>query len=103
MELNRRFIKGYETYKNDPRVAGLRKDVLDYNKTLFRLHIRDHQVGYAKHPTYWVIFLLLWRVLKLLTLSIAVIPGTVLFARVLILGKAISMAKSKEALGASTV
>lgn len=103
VELNRRLMKGYETYKDEPRVAQLRKDVLAYNRTLFRINIRDHQVGYSKHPAYKVIFMLLERVVKLLFLSTAVLPGTVLFAPVFIAGKAISLKKSKEALAASTV
>ena len=103
VELNRRLMKGYETYKDEPRVVKLRKDVLDYNRTLFRLNIRDHQVGYARHPSYKVIFMLMERVFKLLSLSIAVLPGTILFAPVFIAGKIISIQKSREALAASTV
>jgi glycerol-3-phosphate O-acyltransferase/dihydroxyacetone phosphate acyltransferase len=103
VELNRRLMKGYETYKDDPRVVRLRKDVLGYNKQLFALGVRDHQVGYSKHSWYKVIFLLLWRTFKLLCLSLAVLPGTVLFAPIFIIGKIISLKKSKEALAASTV
>lgn len=103
VELNRRLMKGYETYKNDPRIVSLRKDVMDYNRTLFRVGIRDHQVGYAKHPWYKVIALLLYRTFKLAFLAIAVLPGTILFAPVFIAGKLISVAKAKEALAASTV
>lgn len=103
VELNRRLMKGYKIYQNDPRVVSLRKDVLDYNRRLFHLGIRDHQVGYAKHRWYKVIFLLLWRTFKLLCLSLAVLPGTILFAPVFIAGKIISIRKSKEALAASSV
>ena len=103
VELNRRLMKGYETYKDEPRVVKLRKDVLDYNRTLFRLNIRDHQVGYARHPSWKVIFMLMERIFKLLSLSIAVLPGTILFAPVFIAGKIISIRKSREALAASTV
>ncbi|KAK5174266.1 Glycerol-3-phosphate/dihydroxyacetone phosphate acyltransferase [Saxophila tyrrhenica] len=103
VELNRRLIKGYNTYKDDPRVVSLRTDVLDYNRQLFHLGIRDHQVGYAKHSWYKVIFLLLWRTFKLACLSLAVLPGTVLFAPIFVIGKLISIKKSREALAASTV
>lgn len=103
VELNRRLMKGYTTYQDDPRVVSLRKDVLDYNRQLFHIGIRDHQVGYAKHSWYKVIFLLVWRTLKLLSLTLAVLPGTVLFAPVFIAGKIISVKKSREALAASTV
>ncbi|SMY22509.1 unnamed protein product [Zymoseptoria tritici ST99CH_1A5] len=103
VELNRRLIKGYQTYKDEPRVVQLRKEVLDYNRALFRLNIRDHQVSYAKFSWYKVIFILFYRLAKLLILTAASLPGVVLFAPVFILGKLISIRKAKEALAASTV
>ncbi|KAH9830550.1 putative acyltransferase [Teratosphaeria destructans] len=103
VELNRRLIKGYTVYKDDPRIVQLRKDVLDYNRTLFRLNIRDHQVSYAKFSWPKVVATLVYRTLKLAVLSLAVLPGVILFAPVFIAGKAISKIKAKEALAASTV
>ena len=103
VELNRRLIKGYTVYKDDPRIISLRRNVLDYNRTLFRLNIRDHQVSYAKFSWPRVVATIIYRVTKLAVLSVAVIPGTVLFAPVFIAGKVISRIKSKEALAASTV
>lgn len=67
------------------------------------LNIRDHQVSYAKFPYFKVILLLLWRLGKLATLSIAVVPGTILFAPIFIAGKSISIKKSREALAVSSV
>ncbi|GAM87824.1 hypothetical protein ANO11243_058520 [Dothideomycetidae sp. 11243] len=103
VELNRRLVKGYQTYKDDPRISGLKRAIIDYNRTLMMLNIRDHQVSYAKFPTWKVMAVLLYRVGKLALLSIAVLPGTVLFAPVFIAGKSISIRKSKEALAASSV
>ncbi|TKA34191.1 hypothetical protein B0A50_00171 [Salinomyces thailandicus] len=103
VELNRRLMKGYAKYKDDPRVVSLKNGVLDYNKTLFRLNVRDHQVSYAKFSWYKVVTVLIYRIMKLAVLSIAVLPGTVLFAPVFIAGKSISKIKAKEALAASTV
>ncbi|KAI7361109.1 glycerol-3-phosphate O-acyltransferase [Hortaea werneckii] len=103
VELNRRLMKGYAKYKDDPRVVSLRQGVLDYNKTLFRLNIRDHQVSYAKFSWYKVVVVLVYRIMKLVVLAVAVLPGTVLFAPVFIAGKVISRIKAKEALAASTV
>ena len=103
VELNRRFVKGYTTYKDDPRVVDVRKSVLRYNKRLQMLNIRDHQVSYAKYPLWRVVFALIYRTSKLALLSIAVLPGTILFAPVFIAGKIISIRKSKEALAASSV
>jgi len=103
VELNRRLVKGYQTYKNDPRIINLKKSILAYNRDLMMLNIRDHQVSYAKFSIPRVIATLLYRLGKLATLSIAVLPGTVLFAPVFIAGKVISIQKSKEALAASSV
>lgn len=103
VELNRRLVKGYQVYKDDPRVKALKKSVLDYNRELMMLNIRDHQISYAKFPYFMTIFLLLYRLGKLATLSIAVLPGTILFAPVFIAGKVISIKKSREALAASSV
>ena len=103
VELNRRLIKGYGVYKDNPRVISLKNEVLAYNRSLFRLNVRDHQVSYAKFAWYKVVFAITYRVLKLAVLSIAVLPGTILFAPVFIAGKAISRVKAKEALAASTV
>ncbi|CAK4034877.1 related to glycerol-3-phosphate O-acyltransferase (formerly described as CTR1 suppressor) [Lecanosticta acicola] len=103
IELNRRLIKGYQTYKNDPRIVHLRKEVLDYNRQLFQMNIRDHQISYAQYPWYWVVFLLVYRTLKLMLLLLVSLPGAILFSPVFILGKIISRQKAKEALAASTV
>ncbi|KAK4998795.1 hypothetical protein LTR28_013574, partial [Elasticomyces elasticus] len=103
VELNRRLVKGYTTYKDDPRIANLKKSVLAYNKELFSLNIRDHQVAYAKFSIPKVAFMLLYRLGKLAVLTAGVLPGLVLFAPVFIAGKIISIKKSREALAASSV
>lgn len=103
VELNRRLAKGYTRYKDDPRVVNLKRAVLAYNKKLFMLNIRDHQVEYAKFSIPKVVLTLVYRLGKLLLLSAGVLPGLVLFAPVFIAGKVISVKKSREALAASTV
>jgi glycerol-3-phosphate O-acyltransferase/dihydroxyacetone phosphate acyltransferase len=103
IELNRRLVKGYERYKDDPRIVNLKKSVLAYNKSLLQLQIRDHQVDYAKLPILKVLGMLIYRLTKLILLSVGVLPGLVLFSPVFIAGKLISIQKSKEALAASTV
>lgn len=103
VELNRRLVKGYTHYKDDPRVVSLQKSVLSYNKQLRYLNIRDHQVEYANHSIPKVIFLLLYRLAKIPLLSIGVLPGLVLFSPVFVASKIISNKKSKEALAASSV
>ncbi|KAI4739168.1 hypothetical protein E4T50_10368 [Aureobasidium sp. EXF-12298] len=103
VELNRRLVKGYTTYKDDPRIINLKKAILAYNKELMMLNIRDHQVSYAKFSIFKVIVTLFYRLGKLLVLAVAVLPGLVLFGPVFITGKVYSIKKSREALAASTV
>ncbi|EON69068.1 hypothetical protein W97_08381 [Coniosporium apollinis CBS 100218] len=103
VELNRRLVKGYTRYKDDPRIIDLKKSVLAYNKQLMMLNVRDHQVEYARFSVFKVVFTLIYRVGKLILLSAGVLPGLVLFAPVFVAGKTISIKKSREALAASTV
>ena len=103
MELNRRLVKGYTHFKDNPVVVRLRKSVADYNRQLRLLGIRDHQVEYARFSFVNVIGTLIYRLLKLALLTIGTLPGLLLFAPVFVATKIISLKKSKQALAASTV
>ena len=103
VELNRRLAKGYNQYKDDPRIMDLKKAVNDYNKQLWLLGVRDHQVEYAQFSIPKVVLTLLYRLGKLAVLSIGTLPGLGLFAPVFVASKLISIKKSREALAASTV
>ena len=103
VELNRRLVKGYTQHKDNPRIVNLKKSVNDYNKQLFLLGVRDHQVENAKFSIPTVVFTLIYRLGKLGVMAIGTLPGLVLFAPVFIASKLISMRKSREALAASTV
>ncbi|KAG4303795.1 hypothetical protein PORY_002793 [Pneumocystis oryctolagi] len=103
VELNRRFILGYNHYKDDPRVVKLRKSIVNYNRELYLLGIRDHQVQSTKYGGFRVIALLIYRSLKFLILAIVSLPGVILFSPIFIATKIISKKKAKEALDASTV
>ncbi len=103
VELNRRLVKGYTHYKDNPRIIDLKKSVNGYNKQLWLLGIRDHQVEYAKISIFKVIFMLLSRLGKLAVMAVGTLPGLVLFAPVFVASKLISIKKSREALAASTV
>ncbi|KAI9654455.1 MAG: hypothetical protein M1831_005421 [Alyxoria varia] len=103
VELNRRLVKGYTHYRDDPRIIDLKKGILKYNKQLMALNVRDHQLAYAKFSILHVVGMLLYRLGKLMVLSAGVLPGLILFAPIFVAGKAISMKKSREALAASTV
>lgn len=103
VELNRRLVKGYAHFKDDPRIVGLRKSIVGYNKQLRLLGIRDHQVTYAKFSILQVVATLIYRLGKLVLLAIGTLPGFLLFTPVFIATKYLSAKKSKEALAASTV
>lgn len=103
VELNRRLVKGYAHFKDDPRIVFLKKSIADYNRELRLLGIRDHQVEYARFSFFRVIGTLVGRLLQLVFLTIGTLPGLLLFTPVFIVTKAISVRKSKEALAASTV
>ncbi|KAL8724949.1 MAG: hypothetical protein Q9181_006600 [Wetmoreana brouardii] len=103
VELNRRLVKGYTHYKDDPRIVNLKKSVSDYNKQLWLLGVRDHQVEYARFSILEVVFTLIYRLGKLSVMAIGTLPGLVLFAPVFVATKIISIKKSREALAASTV
>ena len=45
VELNKRFIAGYEVYKDEPRLQELRERVKEYNTLLRHLGLKDHQAS----------------------------------------------------------
>ncbi|KAI1177979.1 acyltransferase [Nemania sp. FL0916] len=103
VELNRRLAIGFSKYKDDPRIVEVMGNLRDYNKQLQYLNIKDHQLSYAKMTLPRVIFTFIYRVAKIIVLSIGVIPGLVLFAPVFVATKYISHQKAKEALAGSSV
>ena len=106
VELNRRLVKGYTQYKDDPRIVQLKKDVMDYNRRLRALGIKDHQVEWGnvdKKPWWLILGTLLYRIGEILLLSIGTLPGLALFWPVFVTTKVISIKKSREALAASVV
>jgi len=106
VELNRRLIKGYTQYKDDPRVVAVRKDVTEYNRRLRSLRVADHQVEWGNvHERRWwyVLAVLVYRLGELLVLFAGTLPGLAMFWPVFVTTKVISMRKQREALAASTV
>lgn len=103
VELNRRFILGYLEFKDDPRVAAIKDDVLRYNKMLVYAGLRDHQVERATRAGWRSLGLLAYRLGLLGMWGTVALPGALLNAPVIILAKIISRKKAKEALAASQV
>ncbi|KAG8423695.1 Glycerol-3-phosphate/dihydroxyacetone phosphate acyltransferase [Metarhizium acridum] len=103
VELNRRLAMGYERYKNDERITSLSASVKNYNSQLRYLSLKDHQVQYAKMSIFKVLFLLVYRSIKLVLLFFCTVPGLLLFAPVFVATKIISIQKANTALAGSTV
>lgn len=106
VELNRRLVKGYTQYQDDPRVKDLKKGVNDYNRRLRALGIKDHQVEWGnvdKKPWWLILGTLLYRMGEILVLTIGTLPGLAMFWPVFVTTKIISLKKQKKALAASVV
>ncbi|GAA6027037.1 hypothetical protein JCM8097_006059 [Rhodosporidiobolus ruineniae] len=103
VELNKRFIVGYEVYKDDPRIKDLERRVKDYNTLLRYLGLKDHQVESVGRPRWRSFFLLCYRLGILSVWGILALPGVILNAPIFIAAKVISRKKAKEALAASSV
>ncbi|KAI8319440.1 hypothetical protein GQ54DRAFT_265292, partial [Martensiomyces pterosporus] len=103
VELTRRFIKGYNIYKDLPEVKELRDRVADYNMQLRYYGIRDHQVETMEIGRAEAGALFLWRLLWLLIMGLVALPGTILNIPVFVVTSVVSKRKAKAALAASTV
>ncbi|EJT80057.1 glycerol-3-phosphate O-acyltransferase 1 [Gaeumannomyces tritici R3-111a-1] len=103
VELNRRLALGYERYKNDERVIRVLESVKKYNQALRYLNVRDHQVQVIRMSWPRVVRTFLARLIKLVVLLFATLPGLVLFFPVFVIAKIISIRKAEQALAASTV
>ena len=99
VELNRRFIAGYLRYKDEPRVQQLRDNVLDYNKALRTLNLRDHQIERVNRPMWKAFVLLVYRTGVLTVWSSLALPGVILNAPMFITASIISRKKAKGAYG----
>ncbi|KAK4058869.1 Glycerol-3-phosphate/dihydroxyacetone phosphate acyltransferase [Microbotryomycetes sp. JL221] len=103
VELNKRFIAGYEAYKEEPRVIDLSKRVKEYNTKLRYLGLKDHQVEKIARPWWKSFALLAYRLGLVSAWGALALPGVILNAPIFIAAGYISRVKAKEALAASTV
>lgn len=106
VEMNRNLLIGYSKFQDDPRIQHLKKSVLEYNKKLKYLGLRDHQVNDYHHGANNVLescVLLVHRVAMLLICSILSLPGTILFSPIFIACHKISKKEQKKALKKSIV
>ncbi|AET37660.1 bifunctional glycerol-3-phosphate/glycerone-phosphate O-acyltransferase SCT1 Ecym_1433 [Eremothecium cymbalariae DBVPG len=103
VEMNRRLMKGYEAFKDDPRIIKVKKAVLVYNDHLRHYNLPDHQVEHAQINFSSNLSLLLFRSISLLFAAVLALPGIFMFSPVFIIAKRLSNKKAAEALAASTV
>lgn len=106
IEFNRRLLKGYTRYRDDPRIQGLQSAVTEYNRRLESLGIKDHQVewGNVEEKPWWLTLItLFYRLFKLSILSVGTLPGVLLFWPVFVTTKVISEKKRRAALASSVV
>lgn len=106
VEMNRKIMAGYTRYQDEPQVLQLKQAVLDYNRKLLALGIKDHQVewGNAKQKPRWLAALTcVYRLGQLVTLAVATLPSLALFWPIFITTKIISIRKQRAALAASVV
>lgn len=75
IDLNRRFVIGYNMYKDDPRVIELQQKVMAYNQLLKYHGLKDHQVPEINLREWWTFFLLCYRVGILLVWGLLAFPG----------------------------
>lgn len=104
VEMNRRLVLGYETYKNEPTIQKIREKILAYNELLNQLYLPDHHVEDCDESNKLrVLPVFVFRILKMVFLLILSLPGATLFSPVFICSKIISGRKRATALANSTV
>lgn len=106
VEINRKLMAGYVQFKDESQVVQLKQAVLEYNRKLRALGIKDHQVerGSAKQKSPWLAALaLVYRCGLLLTSGLATLPSLALFWPVFVTAKIISVRRQCHALAASVV
>ncbi|CAO3640064.1 unnamed protein product [Cunninghamella blakesleeana] len=103
VDLNRRFVIGYNLYKDDPKIIELQRKVMAYNQLLKYHGLQDHQVPEINLREWRTFFLLLHRVLVLIIWGLLSFPGAILNLPIAIIAKVISTRKARQALAGSTV
>ncbi|CCE65301.1 hypothetical protein TPHA_0K01680 [Tetrapisispora phaffii CBS 4417] len=103
IDMNRKIVKYYQTYKDDPEFMKLRSDIKLYNAHLSHFNLPDHLVEDAKFDLMRNIFLFITKLSSVVVTFLLALPGIIMFSPVFYLAKRISEKKAKEALANSTV
>lgn len=106
VDINRRMLLGYSTYKDDPRIINLQEMVNRYNNALYSLGLKDHQVAELKTKKTEVLrslFVLIERMIRLFLFFCLSLPGSILFTPIFISCSIYAKKKAKEGLSKSLV
>ncbi|OWB58635.1 hypothetical protein B5S28_g4693 [[Candida] boidinii] len=104
VEMNRRLVRGYLHFKDEPYVINLKKNILEYNDMLKIMRIPDHLVESEQGKSKLSILkLFLINLFKIVVFGSLSLPGAILFSPIFIATKMISDKKRREALAGSTV
>ncbi|KAM3578530.1 hypothetical protein VKS41_008916 [Umbelopsis sp. WA50703] len=103
VDLNRRFVIGYNMFKDDPKVIELQHKVLAYNQLLKYHGLMDHQVPKTDLRRRETFALLSYRLMILTVWGLLAFPGAILNLPIAVVAKYISTRKAKEALAGSSV
>ncbi|GMF03799.1 unnamed protein product [[Candida] boidinii] len=104
VEMNRRLVRGYLHFIDEPYVINLKKNILEYNDMLKIMKIPDHLVESEQGKSKLSILkLFLINLFKIVVFGSLSLPGVILFSPIFIATKMISDKKRREALAGSTV
>ncbi|CAO0801443.1 unnamed protein product [Mucor circinelloides] len=103
VDLNRRFLIGYNMFKDEPKVKELEQRVLAYNQLLKYHGIRDHQVQKTKLGGKRTLYLIFKRFIIMTLLALLDFPGAILNLPVIVIARVISQKKADAALKGSSV
>lgn len=104
VEMNRRLLKGYQKFSDEPEIKSLKEAVGKYNKKLMQLGIHDHQVEALTRSNRLFVFLMFISRLSTVLLFFGLaLPGIVMFGPIFLVGDRISKSKAKKALEGSAV
>lgn len=104
VEMNRRLVLGYQTFKDRKEMQALKEKILRYNQFLKLMNLPDHHVEDCDETHKLNLLpIFVWRIIRLIFFFVLALPGAVLFSPVFILSKYVSMRKKQTALANSTV
>lgn len=104
VEMNRRLVLGYQTYKHLDNMVEIKKKILHYNEFLKLMHLPDHHVEDCDETNKFNLLpVFVARIIKLVFLFTLALPGAILFSPVFLLSHRVSRKKAKTALANSTV